>query len=222
MREVALDTETTGLSPEAGDRLCEVGCVELVNHVPTGREFHAYVNPERPMPEEAYRVHGLDDAFLKDKPTFDKVADALLEFIGDAALVIHNAEFDLKFLNAELARLQRGPIPRDRAVDTLSIARRRFPGASNSLDALCRRFQIDLSGRELHGALLDAQLLSAVYLELSGGREPGLELKAEAAARETVAFERRTYPPRPHAPNDDEAAAHAAFVARLTDPVWNS
>lgn len=222
MREVALDTETTGLNPEGDDRICEIGCVELINHVPTGREYHAYINPQRSMPEEARKVHGLDDEFLSDKPTFDRVADDFLAFIDDAALVIHNAEFDLRFLNAELKRLERPKIEPERAVDTLSIARRRFPGASNNLDALCRRFQIDLSARELHGALLDAQLLAAVYLELSGGREPGLELKAERAAKAAAQTARKTYPARGFAPNADEIAAHEAFLEKLSDPVWKN
>ena len=168
IREVVIDTETTGIDPESGDRICEIGCVEMIDHVRTGREYHAYINPQCPMQEEAFNAHGLDNDFLADKPTFDQVVDDFLAFVGDAALVVHNAEFDLRFLDAELKRLEQPPIDRSRAIDTLSTARRRFPGKNNSLDALCRRFQIDPDDDNLHGALLDAQLLADVYLELIG------------------------------------------------------
>ncbi|MFP4269422.1 MAG: DNA polymerase III subunit epsilon, partial [Alphaproteobacteria bacterium] len=173
MREIVLDTETTGLAPEAGDRIVEIGCVELVNHVPTGRTYHQYLNPERAMPAEAFAVHGLGDDFLADKPRFGEIADAFLRFVGDAGLVIHNAEFDIKFLDAELVRAGRPPLGLARATDTLALARKRFPGAPASLDALLKRFEVDGSARVLHGALLDCELLAEVYLHLLGGRQPG-------------------------------------------------
>ncbi len=224
MREIALDTETTGLDPGSGHRVVEIGCVELVNHFPSGREFHTYLNPERDMPAGAFEVHGLSAEFLADKPLFAAIVDQFMAFIEDAPLVIHNAEFDLKFLNAELARLDRPILERGRTVDTLALARRKFPGAQASLDALCRRFEIDTSARDKHGALLDAQLLASVYLELSGGRQPSLGLGAGAAqaagAPGAAGGGRTPRPPRPHAPSAEELAAHDAFVARLKDPVW--
>ncbi|WP_038035564.1 DNA polymerase III subunit epsilon [Thermopetrobacter sp. TC1] len=174
MREICLDTETTGLKPQEGHRVIEIGAVELNNHIPTGRTFHVYLNPERDVPEDAVKVHGLTAEFLADKPRFADVVDSFLEFIGDAPLVIHNAEFDRGFLNWELSIVGREPIPPERCIDTLEIARRKFPGAQNTLDALCRRFGVDNSARDLHGALLDAQLLAAVYVELIGGRQIGL------------------------------------------------
>ena len=183
MREVVLDTETTGIDPAAGHRIVEVGAVELVNHIPSGRRFQRYLDPERDMPEDAERVHGLNRAFLAKHRRFADEVEALLEFIGDAKLVMHNAPFDLGFLNAELERIRRAPIPAERTVDTLSIARRKYPGAPASLDALCKRFGIDRSMREKHGALLDAELLTEVYLELTGGRQPGLELQRAAPVR---------------------------------------
>ena len=184
MREIVLDTETTGLYPEQGHRVVEIGCVELINHVATAAHFHRYINPERPMDADAEAVHGLTDAFLSDKPVFAEIADAFLEFVGDDPLVIHNAAFDIGFLNAELARLGHPALPMERAVDTVKIARRRFPGAQANLDALCRRYGIDLSDRSLHGALLDANLLAKVYLELRGGSQPDLTLGTEAAEDE--------------------------------------
>jgi len=220
MREIAVDTETTGLDPAAGHRIVEIGCVEMVNHLATGRTFQRYVNPQRDVPPEVLAVHGLSADFLSRHPVFAEIADALLEFLGDARLVIHNAEFDLGFLNAELARLGRPPLAAARAVDTVQMARQRFPGAPASLDALCRRFQVDNSDRVLHGALLDAELLSRVYLELVGGREPGLQLAAAAAADDGSAAVRR--PPRPHAPSAEEEAAHARFLDSLKDPVWRA
>lgn len=226
MREIVLDTETTGLDPETGHRIVEVACLELLNHIPTGRHFQAYLNPERDMPREAEEVHGLTAAFLADKPNFGQVVAQLLEFIGDAALVIHNAEFDLKFLNAELRRVELPPLPH-RVVDTLTIARRKFPGAQASLDALCRRFAIDNSARSKHGALLDTELLAEVYLELVGGRQAGLDLAgfelAEAAAGIAVTLPGTATvarSPRPHAPSPEEEAAHAALLARLKQPIW--
>lgn len=178
MREIVLDTETTGFEPSEGDRLVEIGGVELFNHVPTGRVYHQYINPQRSMPQSAFEVHGLGDDFLADKPLFAEVAEAFLDFIGDAKLVIHNAAFDMKFLNAELGWLGKPLLPMEQAIDTLAIARRKFPGSPASLDALCRRFGVDNSAREKHGALLDSEILAEVYLELIGGQQPGLELSS--------------------------------------------
>ena len=223
MREVVLDTETTGLNPRSGDRLVEIGCVELDNHVPTGRTYHQYVNPERDMPDEAFAVHGLSEVFLAKHPTFSEVVDGFLEFIGDAELVIHNAAFDLGFINAELERLGYSGIDSGQAIDTVQIARSKYPSAQASLDALCRRFEIDLSARTKHGALLDAELLADVYLELVGGRQPGLELAAEkklAVERSDRARNIPARPARPHEPSDHEALAHEAFLKKLTDPIW--
>lgn len=218
MREIVLDTETTGLDPAAGDRIVEIGCVELLNHLPTGRTFQRYLNPQRSMPEQARAVHGLSDAFLADKPLFPEVVDPLLEFLADSSLIIHNAPFDLGFLNNELALIGRGTLDRERAIDTLQIARRKFPGAPANLDALCRRFEIDLSERSLHGALKDAHLLAAVYLELIGGRQPGLILVS--AARQAVASVPAQRKPRLVPPSAEEAAAHRAFLERINDPLW--
>lgn len=222
MREIVLDTETTGLDPAAGHRVVEIGCVELENHVATGRHLQLFVNPERDMPEEAFKVHGLSAEFLADKPRFAEVAEEFLAFVRDDVLVIHNAEFDIKFLNAELGRLGHPPIPLERAVDTVKLARRRFPGAQASLDALCRRFEIDLSARSLHGALLDCQLLAEVYLELRGGRQPGfvLDAAATAAAAAAAASPRRYREPRAHAPDEAELQAHARMLEKLKEPVW--
>lgn len=219
VREVALDTETTGINPGAGHRIVEVGCVELVNHVATGRTFQRYVNPERDMPEEAFGVHGLSTEFLSGHPVFAEIVDELLEFLGDSPLVIHNAAFDLGFLNAELGRLDRPPLPEARAIDTVQLARTKFPGAQASLDALCRRFQIDNGDRALHGALKDARLLADVYLELVGGRQPGLALAA-AAAPASATGGRRERTPRPHGPTPEEEEAHARFLDTLEKPVW--
>ena len=220
MREIVLDTETTGLDPDQGHRLVEVAGVELVDHLPTGRTFHSYVNPERDVPEEAFRVHGLSAAFLREYPVFAEVVDPLLEFLADSRLVIHNAAFDLRFLNAEFGRLGREVLPSDRALDTLFLAQRRFPGAPNSLDALCRRFAVDNSARTKHGALLDCELLAEVYLHLIGGRQIGLGLVLPGQREGRNAAARPVRPPRPHAPSEAELAAHAAFVAKLEDPVW--
>ncbi|MFO1141248.1 MAG: DNA polymerase III subunit epsilon [Amaricoccus sp.] len=219
MREIVLDTETTGLDPEAGDRIVELGAVELVNHMPTGRTYHAYVNPLRDVPAEAAAVHGLTTAFLADKPVFAAVAPEFLAFLGDARLVIHNAAFDIKFLNAELGWAGHPILPWARAVDTLELAKRRFPGAGNTLDALCRRFAVDNSGRDKHGALLDSELLAEVYLGLMGGRQPDLTLTIVATGDVNAAGGIWVAPPRPRplAPRltEAEAAAHAAFVATL-------
>jgi DNA polymerase-3 subunit epsilon len=224
MREIVLDTETTGLDPEAGDRLVEIGGVELFNHMPTGRTYHQYINPERAMSAEAFAVHGLGDDFLRDKPVFRAVADEFLAFVEDATLVIHNASFDMKFINAELGWLGRPAIPFDRAIDTLAIARKKFPGSPASLDALCRRFGIDNSARTLHGALLDSQILAEIYLELIGGRQPGLILSAaETRAEISIGTTRIGPRPRPLEPRltEEEAAAHARFVGSLGDEaIW--
>lgn len=219
MREIVLDTETTGFDPASGDRIVEIGCVELVNHLPTGATFHRYINPERDMPEGAFQVHGLSEDFLRGFPVFAAQVDDFLEFIADARLVIHNAEFDMKFLNAELARLRRPALSPARVTDTLALARSRFPGAQASLDALCRRFGVDRSARTLHGALLDSQLLAEVYLELRGGRQTGLDLAAAEQRGPAAPMRPRRARPAPLAPRitEAEAAAHAAFVARMGD-----
>jgi DNA polymerase-3 subunit epsilon len=217
MREIVLDTETTGLDPREGHRIVEIACIELVHHVPSGRRFHRYVNPEREIPEDALAVHGLTAEFLARQPPFAVILEELLAFIGPDPLVIHNAEFDLAFLNAELSRLQREPIASD-YVDTLALARRRFPGAPASLDALCRRFDIDLSGRIEHGAEIDCGLLAAVYLELLGGRQPALDFVLPAALTADVVRVARV--PRPHEPSVEELAAHLAMLKTLTDPLW--
>lgn len=226
MREIVLDTETTGLDPDTGDRIVEIGCLELINHVPTGRTLHHYINPERDMPQAAFEVHGLSTEFLSGYPVFAALAEEIVEFLGDAVLVIHNASFDMKFINSELRRLSRPEIPMTQALDTVQLARRKYPGAQVSLDALCRRFEIDNGHRTLHGALLDADLLAAVYLELIGGRQPDLALATETASEPTAgqrAAERAARPyraPRPHAPSAEELAAHRAFLESIRDPIW--
>ncbi|BBK45285.1 DNA polymerase III subunit epsilon [Allostella vacuolata] len=222
MREIVLDTETTGLDPRDGHRLIEVACLELQNGVRTGVEYVSRVNPERLVDPEAYAVHGISDADLVGAPLFAEICADFLEFIGEDPLVIHNAEFDLRFVNAELARLGHGPIPLARAIDTLPMARRRFPGAPASLDALCRRFGIDTSARVKHGARLDAELLADVYLELTGGRQKGLGLTTQTTTivERRVALVRVPRAPRPHAPSAAEAAAHAAFVGRIKGAIW--
>ncbi len=228
MREIVLDTETTGLNPNDGDRIVEIGCMELLNHVPTGNVYHQYINPERDMPIEAERVHGLSAEFLSGHPVFADIADAFIEFVGNSPLIIHNASFDMGFINAELTRLGTEPIPKSRAIDTVSMARRKFPGAQASLDALCRRFGIDLSERDLHGALLDARLLAEVYLELLGGRQHGMDLAADAhkparinentpEVADTTSGHRA---PRAHAATEDENARHALFLEKIKDPIW--
>ena len=222
MREVVLDTETTGLSPENGDRVVEIGCLELSNHMATGRTYHCYINPEITMPSAAQDVHGLSDEFLADKPLFAAIADDFLAFAGDDPLIIHNAAFDMGFINAELRRLGRPLLPAAQAIDTVSMARQKFPGAPASLDALCRRFSIDNSARTLHGALLDAELLAEVYLELRGGRQPGLVLEAsEAVSDATGGAQRIAREPRTISLSDAERDAHQKFIANLTDPIWD-
>jgi DNA polymerase III subunit epsilon len=221
MREIVLDTETTGLDPKSGHRVVEIGCVELINHVATSETFHKYINPERDMPEEAFRVHGLSQEFLKGYPVFSEIAVEFLTFIGDSPLVIHNADFDMGFLNAELAKVKLGTLDMSRAIDTVRMARKKFPGAPANLDALCKRFQIDNSNRELHGALLDARLLADVYLELTGGRQQGLELAGQKSRNATLTpAESDIRPPRPHAPSAEEEAAHRAFLEKLDTPLW--
>lgn len=225
MREIVFDTETTGLDPAGGDRMVEIGCVEIVNRVATGATFHAYFNPQRDMPAGAEAVHGLSSQFLADKPLFRDQAAELLEFLGDAPLVAHNAGFDFGFLNAELTGCGREAVSLTRMVDTVQIARRKHPGAKLSLDALCSRYGIDRSHRVLHGALLDAELLAQVYVELTGGRQIGLELAADArpgaspaAAIAQAGRDRR--PPRPHAASAEELARHQAFLQGIAKPLW--
>lgn len=222
MREIVFDTETTGLDPKTGDRLVEIGCVEMLNRFPTGKTYHVYINPDRSMPREAFDVHGLSDEFLADKPRFDDVADAFLAFVGDAALVAHNAQFDMGFINFELNKSGRPTIGNERVVDTLLLARRKHPGAPASLDALCNRYGIDRSRRVKHGALLDAELLAEVYLELNGGRQAdlGLSVTVESRATEdvgrdlTVRQRPEALPPRLTA---SEIEAHAAFCSAIGD-----
>lgn len=239
MREIVLDTETTGFEPHEGDRIVEIGAIELIGHVPTGRTYHQYINPQRSMPAEAFGVHGIGPDLLeppqpakpgqetlRDKPVFKDIAQAFVDFIGDARLVIHNAAFDMKFLNAELGKLNRPLLPMDQALDTLAIARRKFPGSPASLDALCRRFGIDNSSRTLHGALLDSEILAEVYLELIGGRQPDFALAADTRTRSEGGAATDWRPmPRPQKLSakltDEEAAAHAAFLDSLGDgSVW--
>ena len=220
-RAVLFDTETTGLEPQLGHRVIEIAALELVNDLPTGRHFHALIHPERDVPEDAIRVHGFTLADLIGKPRFAAIVDELLEFFGDAPLIAHNAEFDFAFLNKEFRLLNLPPLSTHRMIDTLALAKVRFPGMPNSLDALCRRFAIDLSARTRHNALLDCRLLADVYLELTGGRQRGLSLTIEKAVEKVVMY---TYDgnrsPRLIVPAPEELAAHAAFVSRLHDPVW--
>lgn len=221
MREIVLDTETTGLDPLTGDRVVEIGCVELLNRIATGANYHVYLNPDRSMPEDAFRVHGLSSAFLADKPRFPEIVDDFLAFIEGGSLVIHNAAFDVGFLNAELDRVGRPPIGRERVVDTLMLARRKNPGGQNSLDALCQRYGIDNSRRTKHGALLDSEILAEVYLELLGGRQSSLGLSQLADAsfnRSSGALKRPA--PLPLRLTQADVEAHADFVATLKEPIW--
>ena len=227
MREIIFDTETTGLDPQSGDRLVEIGCVEMVNRVTTGRTYHAYFNPERSMPSAAEAVHGLSETFLSDKPRFAEKADEMLAFISDSPLVAHNAGFDFGFINMELLLCGREPVSLDRMIDTVALARMRHPGAKNSLDALCTRYGIDRSHRTKHGALLDAELLAQVYVELTGGRQIGLGLGGERSedivAAVSVTTRQRTYrEPRPHAASAAELAVHAEFLKTLKSPLWEA
>ena len=226
MREVVFDTETTGLDPQGGDRMVEVGCIEMVNRVATGRTFHAYFNPQRGMPAAAEAVHGLSDAFLSDKPLFGDRAAELLAFLDDSPMVAHNAGFDFAFLNAELAACGRDPLDRARMVDTVALARVRHPGAKLSLDALCTRYGIDRSHRTRHGALLDAELLAQVYVELRGGRQIGLELVADTAeaaqlAPASIKRDRTFRAARPHAASAAEQEAHTEFMKSIPSALWN-
>jgi DNA polymerase-3 subunit epsilon len=226
MREIVFDTETTGLSFSGGDRMVEIGCVEMVNRVETGRTFHAYYHPERDMPVEAFNVHGLSEAFLSDKPRFADAVHELVDFIGDAPMIAHNASFDFSFLNGEMQRCSRPIVHMNRMVDTLQIARSRHPGAKHSLDALCSRFGIDRSHRVLHGALLDAQLLAQVYVELMGGRQIGLGLLAESTAASVAPVialaPRIARPPRIFVVSEGDLERHAAFMRGIKDPIWGA
>jgi DNA polymerase-3 subunit epsilon len=222
LREIVLDTETTGLDATTGDRVVEIACLELENRIPTGNHFQRYVNPERDMPEGAFRIHGLSAEFLSGHPVFAKLVDDFLAFIAGDPLVIHNAEFDLRFLNAELKRLDRSALA-NRAIDTVALARRKFPGAQVNLDALCRRFEIDNSARTFHGALLDCELLAEVYLELSGGRQPGFDLASAGRAKASQGpAVRQARSPRPHEPSAEERAAHEAYLNTFEEPIWRN
>jgi DNA polymerase-3 subunit epsilon len=224
MREIVLDTETTGMDPDEGHRIVEIGCVELINHLPSGKHYHIYLNPERDMPPEATAVHGLTAAFLKDKPLFSQEFVKFLHFIGeDSKLIIHNAAFDMKFLNAELKTVGHPGIKGDRVIDSLQIAREKFPGSPANLDALCRRFDIDLSSRELHGALLDAQLLGDVWLELNGGRQHGLAIESDkdsAGNNTNIKIDRPFREPRAFNISEEEHTDHAAMLEKLSNPLW--
>lgn len=221
MREIVLDTETTGFDPSQGHRIVEIGCVELLNHVPTGRTYQAYINPERTMPTEAFQVHGLSEDFLSDKPVFSEIADEFSAFLADSPLVIHNAGFDMGFINAEFKGVQKPQVDPARAIDTVLMARKKYPGSPANLDALCRRFQVDISDRALHGALKDARLLAEVYLELLGGRQPGLKLLSKEGQKAVAQFQRQR-PPRVLTPSLDEEKAHADFLGKIKDPLWNN
>jgi len=228
MREIVFDTETTGLDPRSGDRMVEIGCIELLDRVPTGATYHAYFNPERDMPAGAEAVHGLSAGFLSDKPKFGELAGELLEFIEDSPLVAHNASFDFGFLNFELENCGLEAVCMSRMIDTIAIARKRHPGAKLSLDALCTRYGIDRSHRVKHGALLDAELLAQVYLELNGGRQIGLELAAQSANIAVIEVEtahrsqKERRAPRPHAASEEELARHRAFIASIKEPLWTN
>ena len=228
MREIVLDTETTGLKPEEGHRIIEIGALEMVNHVPTGKTLHLYINPERDIEADAIAIHGITNEKVANEPVFADIADQFLTFIGTSKMVIHNARFDMGFINAELERLGRPPLPLDQAIDTLDMARRRFPGGQASLDALCRKFNIDNSHRELHGAMIDTDLLADVYIELIGGKQPGLSLSgpdlqpAGDSHNGCISRTAKTHrEPRPHAAQPHELEAHKAFVATLKDPLWD-
>lgn len=225
MREICLDTETTGLDPFQGHRIIEIGCVEVFNRVRTGKVFHAYLNPERSVPKEAFDIHGISSEFLKDKPRFHEKVEEFIAFIAESPLVIHNAQFDMKFLNHELERLGKPPL-KSKAIDTLHMARGKFPGAPNSLDGLCKRFNIDLSLRTKHGALLDAELLADIYLELTGGSQVVMELastlKGFALSRQQAEQNATPREIRAHNPSEEELAAHEAFVKTLKNPIWTN
>ena len=236
MREIALDTETTGISPRDGHRIIEIGALELMHHLPTGRKLHLYINPEREIDDGAVAVHGITSDFLADKPVFADIVDEFLAFVGDDPMVIHNASFDMGFLNAELKRLDRPVLPIAQSIDTLMMARKKFPGAQANLDALCRRFEIDNSHRDLHGALVDADLLAAVYIELLGGRQPGLSLESGSQTQAGDQISKNSIDPDPsfhldakpirpirvHAPTAEELKAHAKFLEELKNPIWQN
>lgn len=221
-REIILDTETTGFDPIQGDRIVEIGCIEVLNLVPSGKQLHLYINPEREVPAEAVAVHGITTEFLKDKPLFIDIAEELVEFIGDAPIVAHNAPFDIKFINWELSRCGYKPYEDAQVIDTLPMARRQAPGAPATLDALCRRYNIDNSNRTLHGALLDAELLAEVYLELRGGRQTGLALGDQDDDNVSAInqADRKLHPARPHAPSEEELAAHENFLKEIKNALW--
>lgn len=223
IREIALDTETTGLSWENGDRIVEIGCVELINHIPTGKTYQTYINPQKQMQKESVEITGLTDDFLKDKPLFSEIVDDFLNFVDNATLVIHNASFDICFLNSELERLGKPLFKLEEAVDTLDLAHRKFPGAQANLDALCRRFNIDESSREKHGALVDSQLLAEVYIQLLGGRQSGLEFESKetVASAVTMAHRKQNRPKRVFAPSEEEMQAHMEFVKSMEFPIWD-
>ncbi len=222
MREIVIDTETTGLNPFEGDKIVEIGCVEMINHVPTNKVFHKYINPQRDIPEEVIKIHGITEEFLKDKPTFAEIADEFLDFISSDNLVIHNAAFDMSFINSELVAINKKPIDMQRVIDSLAIARHKFPGDKASLDSLCKKFGIDNSHRTKHGALLDAELLSEVYLELVGGREPSLVMssfkKQNLEKNKTL---EKNYKERYFKASEEELEKHRNFLNKLKNPVWN-
>ena len=219
MREIILDTETTGLDPSQGHRIIEIGCVELVNLVPTGNVFHKYLNPERDIPAEATKVHGLTEEFLKDHPVFREIFQEFLDFIGEAPLVAHNAEFDMRFINWELKNVGHQEIPMSRTVDTLQLPRGRFPGSPNNLDALCKRLGVDNSNRTKHGALVDSEILAAVYLELKGGKQAGLELVQQKTSA-MVTSQKKARAPRSFPLSREELEAHGKFISTLKEPLW--
>tara|TARA_B100000795_G_C22724222_1_gene408747 strand:+ start:317 stop:1006 length:690 start_codon:yes stop_codon:yes gene_type:complete len=228
MREIVLDTETTGFEPNDGDRIVEIGAVELFNHLPTGSTYHQYINPQRNMPEGAFGVHGLSEEFLSDKPVFKAIAQDFIDFIGDSKLIIHNASFDMKFLNAELGWVNRPPLPKSQAVDTLAVARRKYPGSPASLDALCRRFGINNSSRTLHGALLDSEILAEVYLELIGGRQPDLVMSGSTIKKPVDGAVPQEWRPLPRPTllsprlSETEKVAHEIFIATFgSEALWS-
>lgn len=226
MKEIVLDTETTGMDPSNGDRMVEIGCVELINHIPTGRTLQIYINPEREIPADAIAVHGITNEFVADKPTFSEIYPEFLDFIKDGKLVIHNAEFDMKFINFQLGQVGHPAIGWGNVIDTLAMARKKFPGSPASLDALCRRFGIDNTERTYHGALLDSELLAEVYLELLGGRQHGLSLAAKNTKNQPESvgaqkIKRQYREPRNHTASPEELAAHKELLEKLTDPLWS-
>ena len=225
VREIVFDTETTGFNPEKGDKLVEIGAIELINHKPTGKTYHQYINPERDVPEEVVKVHGLTEEFLKDYPIFKDIADEFLEFVGDdGILVAHNAKFDMSFINYELSLINKNTYKNDRVIDTLEIAKNMFPGSRHTLDALCKRFNIDNSKRTKHGALLDAELLAEVYLQMLGGDEPDMDLKANTVEKKEkikINIERKYREPRNFTLSDEDIKEHNEFMLKIKNPIWN-